>query len=93
MQTVSTQLKCYITIINVSKKAKIRNQYNQVPHLTQHTTWESDKIQENITHKRAKLTGHFQSFFNNWSFSELFFGISITNSKISKVNQQSVLNL
>ena len=28
----------------VRKTAKIRNQYNQVPHLTQDTTWESDKI-------------------------------------------------
>ena len=27
----------------VRKKAKIRNQYNQVPQLTQITTWESDK--------------------------------------------------
>ena len=26
-----------------SKKAKIRNQYNQAPHPTQDTTWESDK--------------------------------------------------
>ena len=26
----------------VSKKAKIRNRYNQVPHLTQDTTWKSD---------------------------------------------------
>ena len=33
-----------------SKEAKIRNQYNQVPHLTQDTTWESDKntIKHNI---------------------------------------------
>ena len=29
--------------IKVRKKAKIRNEYNQVPHLTQDTTWESDK--------------------------------------------------
>ena len=29
--------------MKVSKKAKIRNRYNQVPHLTQSTTWESDK--------------------------------------------------
>ena len=29
--------------IKVSKGAKIRNGYNQVPHLTQDTTWESDK--------------------------------------------------
>ena len=35
----------------VSKKAKIRIQYNQVPHLTQEITWESDK---KITHKRVK---------------------------------------
>ena len=27
----------------VSKKAKIRNQYNQVPHLTQDTTLKSDE--------------------------------------------------
>ena len=27
----------------VSKKAKIRNRYNQVPQLTKDTTWESDK--------------------------------------------------
>ena len=30
-------------LIKVRKKAKIRNQYNQVPHLAQDTTWESDK--------------------------------------------------
>ena len=27
-------------------KAKIKNRYNQVPHLTQDTAWESDKTQE-----------------------------------------------
>ena len=27
----------------VRKEAKIRNRYNQVPHLTQDTTWESNK--------------------------------------------------
>ena len=27
----------------VKKKAKIRNRYNQVPHLTRDTIWESDK--------------------------------------------------
>ena len=29
--------------MKVSKREKIRNRYNQVPHLTQDTTWESDK--------------------------------------------------
>ena len=28
---------------NVIKGAKIRNRYNQVPNLTQGTTWKSDK--------------------------------------------------
>ena len=28
------------------KKANIRNRYNQVLHLSQDTTWESDKIQK-----------------------------------------------
>ena len=31
-------------IFKVRKHGKIRNQYNQVPHLTQDTTWESNKI-------------------------------------------------
>ena len=35
----------------VRKTAKIRNQYNQVPHLTQKTTWESNKKTINITNK------------------------------------------
>ena len=38
----------------VGKEAKIRNRYNQVPHLTQDTVRENDKTQENITYKRAK---------------------------------------
>ena len=40
--------------MKVSKKAKIRNRYNQVPHLTHDTTWESDKTQRNTTDKRGK---------------------------------------
>ena len=40
--------------IKVRKKAKIRNRYNQVPHLTQDTIEKKDKTQENINHKRAK---------------------------------------
>ena len=42
----------------VRKKAKIRNRYNQEPHLNQDTEWESDKIQENITHREIT---HFPS--------------------------------
>ena len=38
----------------VRKKATIRGRYNQIPLLTQDTTWESDKTQENITYKKDK---------------------------------------
>ena len=37
-----------------SKSEINRIKPNQVPHLTQDTSWESDKKQENITYKRAK---------------------------------------
>ena len=33
----------------VKNTAKIRNRYNQLTHLIQDPTWESDKIQENTT--------------------------------------------
>ena len=36
-------------LIKVKKKAQIRNRYNQVPHLTRDTIWESDKTHRNIT--------------------------------------------
>ena len=37
-------------ITKVRKNAKIRNQYNQVPHLTKDTTWESDKKHKKTFH-------------------------------------------
>ena len=49
-------------MLKVSKEAKIRNQYNQVPHLIHDTTQESDKPQYNITHKKAKS----QPFPSRW---------------------------
>ena len=50
-------LKFHLYILGfhfLMKKANIRNQYNQVPHLTGYTIWDSDKTQENITHKSTK---------------------------------------
>ena len=44
----------------------------------------SENEQEKKSSDNDQLTGHFPSFF---------FNISRTNSKNSKVNQQSVLNL
>ena len=49
-----------LIVDKVRKKAMTRNRYNQVPHLTQDTTWESDKTQESITYKRAKMLALFQ---------------------------------
>ena len=34
----------FAQMVKVSKCAKIRNRYNQVPHMTQDTNWESDKL-------------------------------------------------
>ena len=38
-----------VQFMRVRKTAKIRNQYNQVPPLTQDTTWEVTKSQLDIT--------------------------------------------
>ena len=46
----------------VRKMAKIRNQYNQVPHLTQDTTWESDQI----TIRHHKQEPRVQPFPSRW---------------------------
>ena len=40
----------------VRKAAKIRNRYNQVPHLTQDTTWEVTKTQLNTTNKSQEVS-------------------------------------
>ena len=39
----------------VRKMAKIRDQYNQVPYLTQDTTWESNKNTIKITNKSQEV--------------------------------------
>ena len=44
------------SFIRVRKEAKIRKRYNQVPHLTQDTTWESNKNTINITNKSLKVS-------------------------------------
>ena len=45
----------------VERKAKNRNQCNQVPHLTRNTIWVSDKI---TIHKRAKRSVLSQQVIN-----------------------------
>ena len=39
---ISYMLKTKIRVFKVERKANIRNGYNQVPHLTLDTIWESD---------------------------------------------------
>ena len=46
-------------VYKVSKKAKIRNRYNQVPHLNQDTTLESDK---NARKLHIQASQEFRSF-------------------------------
>ena len=45
----------YFISFEVRKTAKIRNQYNQVPHLTKDTTWESDEI--TVRHHKQEPRG------------------------------------
>ena len=49
--------------ITVRKKAKIWNQYNQVPHLTQDTVWKSDKKHKKTSQTRGPWG---QAFPNRW---------------------------
>ena len=41
-----------VVTLKVRKKAKIRNQYSQVPRLTQDTVWDSDKKHKKTSHIR-----------------------------------------
>ena len=53
------QQRCQFSLyscLKVRKTAKIRKRYNQVPHLTQDTTWESNKNTINI-HKHENHVG------------------------------------
>ena len=45
-----------LQIVKVRKTAKIRKRYNQVPHLTQDTTWESNKNTINITNRSQEIS-------------------------------------
>ena len=59
MKRKKTQLLNFIVLffssIKVRKEAKIRKRYNQVPHLTQYTTWQGNKITINSTYKSQEV--------------------------------------
>ena len=44
-QQILLNHKLLANLLKIRKAVKIRIRYNQVPHLTQDTTWESDKTQ------------------------------------------------
>ena len=46
----------HLTSIEVRQTARIRNQYNQVPHLSQDIKRESNKITINITNKTQEVS-------------------------------------
>ena len=50
-----SQSKPFVILIKIRKVAKIRNRYNQVPHLTQDITFESDK--NTIRHHKQEPRG------------------------------------
>ena len=74
----------YMYVYKVRKAAKFRNRYNQVPHLTQDTTWESDKNTVNITNKSQQVSpfpaGDHKAAMNRPE--------SMTNTDINNTNEK-----
>ena len=67
-QTNENRCKALKSKIKVRNTAKIRKRYNQVPHPTQDTTWESNINTINITNKSQEvspfLTGDHKAAMN-----------------------------
>ena len=55
-QKIKKNLYHLLSTTKVSNGAKIRNRYNQVPHLTQDTKWESDKLTEDTTNESQEVS-------------------------------------
>ena len=56
MQRIIALYYEFETVLKVRKTAKITKRYNQAPHLTQDTTWESNKTTINIINKSQQVT-------------------------------------
>ena len=50
-----------LSLSKVKKKAKIKNRYNQVPHLIQDTIWESDKNTRKYYIQRSQEVSPFSA--------------------------------
>ena len=55
-ESIIYDVKKTASLYKVRKEAKIKKRYNQVPHLTQDTTWESNKNTINITNKSQEVS-------------------------------------
>ena len=53
-----------VAYIEVRKKAKIRNRYNQIPHLTKDTIWEKKTPDTRLRAKRSALSQSCKSLTN-----------------------------
>ena len=73
--------KSSVQVTKVRNEATIRNRYNQATYLTQDTTWESNKTQENITYKRIKRSDLSQQVTINAAMTRQE---SMTNTKHKK---------
>ena len=47
---------CVVSLSKVRKRAKIRNRYNQAPHLTRDTNWKVTASQLDFTHESQKVS-------------------------------------
>ena len=54
--SLSRKRKMHYFKMKVRKTARIRNRYNQVPHLSQDAKWESNKFTINITNKIQEVS-------------------------------------
>ena len=71
----------------------IRNRYNQTSHLTQDTTWESDKNTRNITRMRAKRSAVSQQVTTRQLTCKLGQHISDISSNVAKTTGFHCVNL
>ena len=55
-KTFENENKFVLELIKVKKRAKIRNRYNQAPHLTQDTNGKVTTSQLDITNERSALS-------------------------------------
>ena len=74
-------------LVKVRKNAKIRNPYNQIPHLTQDTIWESDKytrkhhIQETSICEQFSFTQTIKTPTHFTEHSSSLIDIILTNNE------------